>query len=153
MVAHELGHLYFGFGLMNVPKKETDWWFPVGLGLLYDRLGWEKLHATPSPLFDDTTMQWKRFSQIKVDQRLVNPDTSQDQRNGLSKRQVYSHAKAWAFLKAVRSRIGGELFDTYVRTYLRQNEGGVFSYDQFLKTLSRSDREKVEVEEVNFGMR
>lgn len=153
MIVHELGHLYFGFGINSVPEKETDWWFPVGLGLLYDRLAWEEVYSAPSPLFAGTAEQWSKFAQLKVDQRLIDPDTSHDEKYGLSRRQIYSHAKALEFLKALRKTLGEDSFDASIKNYLRESLGQILQYDEFLMKLQPNDRRQASVVEEKFGIR
>lgn len=153
MITHELGHLYFGFGFTQASIKDVDWWFPVGLGLLYDRLAWSEVNKIPSPLFVGTMQQWKRFEKLPVDQRLIEPDTTHDRKYHLPRRQVYVHAKALAFLQAVRTRLGASQFDHYITGLLRSSEGKEIKYSEFLMKLSPKESATVSKIERDFHIR
>lgn len=153
MIAHELGHLYFGFGLTKTSEKDTDWWFPVGLGLLYDRIAWGAKNNIPSPLFTSTTKQWAHFAKLPVDQRLIHPDTTRDRQYQLPRRQVYIHAKALAFLQAIRARLKATTFDKYITELLVANINKEIKYNDFLIMLSPEEKTIVRMIEQDFQIR
>ncbi len=71
MVTHEFGHLFFGWGLTQL-SEDSERWFALGLGLLYDRNIWNQISNQPSPLFSGIlTMLQERFSRNpQIDQLL-----------------------------------------------------------------------------------
>jgi hypothetical protein len=136
MLIHELGHLYFGFGNTLAPKELDNAWFSFGLGILYDRLIWDQLNSVQSPLFSSIDQQWKIFAKdSSIDQRLVNPNTSNDVSAGLNRRQVYGHGKAWAYLSALRAFLGESAFDRSVLRYIEEKKNKELDYDDFLNFL------------------
>lgn len=139
-VAHELGHIFFLHGITDL-KTETDTWFGLGLGMVYDRLVWSEISETPSPVFEAFDRVWKaNFANNKeIDQRLINPNTERDEEFGLIRLQTYGHAKACAYLSELRRRIGPARFDAYVRTYLSRPIGSPIGYDDFLSSFSKDD--------------
>lgn len=153
MIAHELGHLYFGFGLTKASEKDADWWFPVGLGLLYDRLAWSAVNNIPSPLFSSTSKQWKHFAKLPVDQRLINPDTTRDREYQLPRRQVYVHAKALAFLQAIRGQLIATTFDKYITELLVASTNKEIKYNDFLMMLLPEEKAIVNRIEQDFRIR
>lgn len=156
MVAHELGHLFFGFGRTQAPlRRPEELWFSFGLGLIYDRMVWNSLNARPSPLFEAVVLRWENeFSKNKeVDQRLVGPDTSRDQAWGISRLQTYGHGKALIYLTKLRERIGYAEFDGIVREYLKRPVGSEISYGDFLKFLPQKYRSLVQKTEQEFLVR
>jgi hypothetical protein len=153
-VAHELGHVFFLHGIVDV-KNEAEVWFGLGLGLVYDRLIWHEIFGVASPVFEAFSIVWKeRFATNSViDQRLVNPDITQDSEYGLVRLQTYGHAKAVAYLSSVRERLGPERFDEYVRSYLSKRLGATIGYDDFLESLSTDDMTIVRELETRFVVR
>lgn len=116
-------------------------WFSLGLGLLYDRLIWDQISDTPSPVFKAMDQIWReKFkTNSKIDQRLVNPNTENDEKFGLIRLQSYDHAKAYAFLAELCLNIGSGKFDTYVKSYLSRPIGSKIDYEEFLSTFSKVD--------------
>jgi len=134
MLIHELGHLFFGFGLTDESSKPLhEAWFSFGMGMLYDRLAWSRLHQKTSPLFETLIRMYsERFSKIvEIDQRLIEPDTSRDSEFGLQRVQVYAHGKAYLFLLALREAVGVDRFDENVGNYLVHKDSPIFGYDTF----------------------
>ena len=133
IVAHELGHLLFGFGRTRVQSIDyNNSWFALGLGIVYDRMVWQKNYAKPSPLFEAILALWRnRFSkEEKLDQRLINPDESNDGKFGLHRTQIYAHGKAWIFLRKLREKIPE--FDAVTKAYVTRPIGSGITYDDFL---------------------
>lgn len=168
MVVHELGHLLFGFGITQIklPKDpaQSDHtnaemyraaWFALGLGLVYDRLIWSELGHHTSPMFDSTISVWReKFSHRKdLDQRLVNPDLSNDEKAGVPRLQIYGHGKAFVYLQALRTEIGAPQFDQTVVRYLARPIGSPILYDDFLSTLPVEMKPKIEAVEARFSVR
>jgi hypothetical protein len=155
MVIHEMGHVYFGFGRTRAPKSQNDWWFLLGMGLIYDRAVWTADHLHPSPAIGATEKLWRNtFSKKKnLDQRLVNPDTSKDAQFGLNRLQIYGHGKSIVFLRALREELGTKEFDLIVDKYLKDGEGRTITYDDFLTFVPSERLEKVRRLEKKFFVR
>ncbi len=133
MVAHELGHLYFGFGeTYENARARHDLWLSLGLGLIYDREFYRNIVGDQPQLVDFSTRRWREhFSKIKdLDQRLINPDTSTDAKYNLDRLQSFSHGKSAFVLRALRKKVGEREFDQVVLKYLKGNLGG-FGYPSF----------------------
>jgi hypothetical protein len=152
MLTHEIGHLFFGFGLTTEPNRPLyRSWFSLGLGLVYDRVAWGKNNASPSPLFDGLRALYQdKYSKIsEIDQRLIDPDTANDGQFDMNRAQVFAHGKSHLFLSALRDAVGAAVFDNAVTQYLSRAPGSSGGYDEFLKVLpaeTESIRLKVEKE-------
>ena len=130
MVFHELLHLYFGFG-ETVPNIKTshDLWFALGLGMLYDRIYFEKEFNTTSPFFQLVMDRWNQNFRLNesIEQALEQPDTSRDQENGLERLQVFGHGKALLYLQHLRTLVGKEIFDGQIQSSLQNSNFGQYS--------------------------
>lgn len=127
MVAHELAHLYFGFGQTTERASDIhDLWLSLGMGMVYDRLITTASTGQPDQFFETVEQKWKaHFAKNKeIDQRLVAPDTTNDRKFELSRAHIYAHGKSSFVLRELRSKIGEENFDSAVRDYLRKGSGG-----------------------------
>jgi hypothetical protein len=153
-VAHELGHIFFLHGIGDV-KQDAELWFGLGLGLVYDRQIWSEIAGAPSPVFVAFDRVWReKFSKNpQIDQRLINPDTKQDEKFGLIRLQTYGHAKALAYLTELRARIGAQRFDAYVKSYLARPLGSAIAYEDFLSLFSQPDLDTVRQLETEFSVR
>jgi hypothetical protein len=154
MLVHELGHLFFGWGLTSAPENKNDWWFSFGMGLIYDRLAWGQTYQNPSPLFEKITSKWKDdFSKKEeVDQRLISPDDSKDKSLGLQRLQTYGHGKSYAFLSRLREKLGPEKFDQAMNAFISKS-GQKADYEQFIEQFSESDRKEITALESEFKIR
>lgn len=136
VVIHELAHAYLGYGKTKVNGVELDNWFALGLGIVYDRLIWNKLNnGKKSPIFFNTVQIWKnKYSRNQnIDQKLINPDISNDQRGGLvSRMQTYGHGKSYVFLRKLREQITPIVFDKIVNKFITKAPQPTISYDNFL---------------------
>jgi hypothetical protein len=153
---HELGHLLFGFGRTVNPTKQDDWWFSLGLGIVYDRLVWQTFSKISSPLFDSLAAIWRNkfASRADIDQRLVNPDTSRDKSaDHLIRMQTYGHGKSSVYLMKLRERIGQTRFDDVVKAYLMRPHGSIIEYDDFLTFFRSPEREIIRQLEDEFQVR
>ena len=153
MFAHELAHLYFGFG--RTTERITDLhhlWLSLGLGLVYDEVVTKEITGRQDTFFAAVENHWrtKFASNSQVDQRLVNPDTTKDKVFGLSRAHVYAHGKALVVLRSLRSRLGNDRFDGVVAKYLDANcpqsgtclKGGEFGgYEMFRSMVASIDPE------------
>lgn len=138
VVFHELGHLYFGFGVTRTNFHDlSESWFSLGLGLVYDRLIWNMYYEGDGPIVFSLVDMWEsKFSKIAdLDQHLVNPDLSKDKKYRLERMQVFNHGKAYSFLKRLRKDLGNETFDYAVNKLLSDDEGEL-SYYRFKSILS-----------------
>jgi len=157
MVTHELGHLFFGFGLTTHSSPELyQAWFPLGLGILYDRLAWNRLYQQhESPMFqgliDAYLQKYKDIAEL--DQRLVSPDLSQDKHFRLSRAQIYGHGKAFIYLSALRESLNAAEFDASISRYLSREAGAWIEYDDFVETLSLESKRKISKLEQDFVVR
>jgi hypothetical protein len=135
MVIHELGHVFFGYGFTKV-KEPNQEWFSLGLGMVYDRLVWDTYHASKSPLFEEIDRVWRtKFADREdIDQKLINPDTSNDKAVGLDRLQIYGHGKSNAFLSELRNTIGESVFDDVVARFivLKNREKENICYESFI---------------------
>jgi hypothetical protein len=150
MVVHELGHLFFGFGLTTEPFENS--WFSLGLGILYDRIAWNRITSQSSPLFSAIFDSYtSHFEHVKeIDQRLINPDTSRDAEHGLDRLQAFGHGKSFLFLSALRDALGSEIFDGVIRQYLSRPSGSLGGYDNFLSLLPEEYKATVDEIENKF---
>ena len=156
VVIHELGHLYFGFGQTKAPPKRLlDWWFALGLGLVYDRLVWKAQYKKKSsPMIDALIARYSEFRERPdVDQRLVGPNISRDRAQGLSRLQVFGHGKALIVLREMRRRTGDRTFDRIVKEYLSRPVGALITYDDFLAHLPLAHRRALRAMETGFSVR
>lgn len=154
MLVHEFGHLFFGWGLTTIDSKnQNDWWFAFGMGLLYDRMVWDQLYSQPSPLFTGVIAKWKdEFAhEDRVDQKLIDPDTTRDLEFGLQRLQTFGHGKAYEFLKALRERVGAATFDKIVNEFINANQ--VADYDLFVSMLPPGTRSAMSAVEQEFHVR
>ena len=153
IVIHELAHTVFGFGLTKATEDQKDWWFTFGLGLLYDRMIWDKLYEKKSPLFSSAVDQWQKvFSQIKaLDQRLVKPNLQLDEKYNLSRLQVYGHGKSLSYLTELRNELGSKEFNAAVLDLIKN--GGVLDYDLFLQTYFKDKKKLILNLEAKFQVR
>jgi len=139
--AHELAHLYFGFGLtaQNV-KNSHELWFSLGMGMLYDIEITKALTKNSPSLFLDSAKIWNKYSKNnQIDQSLVKPDISNDKKFKLNRKKVYAHSKAHAFLKALRKAVGEKVFDLAIRKYIRTCDNCYNGYEDFKKFLSNKN--------------
>lgn len=156
MVIHELGHLFFGWGLTKAAAFTLeDAWFALGLGIVYDRIVWNKFYSESSPLFSSVENLWRHhFAGIQsIDQRLIGPNVANDEMYGLNRIQTYGHGKAAVFLEALRETVGETIFDDHTRRYLKRDNSNSIIYDEFLATFDDSDRRKIESMELAYGIR
>ena len=140
MVTHELGHLYFGFGVRSAKAVEqSDLWFALGLGVLFDRQVWNEMRSYPSPLFAGTEDRWLNVYAVnpEINQRLIKPDTTNDAKFGLLRMQTYGHAKAWAFLRDLRKRVGSSEFDASALMLFRFEASATLEYADFREMLDQ----------------
>ena len=153
-IVHELGHIFFLHGITDL-KNEDDVWFALGMGLVYDRLIWDEVSNIPSPTLKAYNHIWKtKFANNpEIDQCLINPNTDNDEKFGLVRLQIYSHARAHAYLSSLRIRIGKSKFDNYVKTYLSRPLGSPIEYDDFLTNFSNDDLKIVRHAESEFSVR
>jgi len=138
IVFHELGHLYFGFGLTDTSFGDiSESWFALGIGIIYDRRIWRVFYKGEGPLIDACVRIWRdRFaSNPEVDQRLIRPDVTNDTRFGLNRTQTYGHGKAFKFLEALMDEVSEAVFDRAVNDLLTFEAGNKVTYDLFLKYL------------------
>lgn len=150
LVAHELGHLYFGFGeTYENARARHDPWLSLGLGLIYDQEFYRNIAGKQPQLVGFSTRRWREhFSKIKdIDQRLENPDTSNDEKYHLDRLQSFSHGKSSVVLGELRNRLGAKKFDQLVLRYIKGELGG-FGYANFRSGLKEvySDISEFEVE-------
>ncbi len=143
-INHELGHLFFGFGLTYERHPFLwDYWQSLGLGCLVDnQITFEMTGHWPA-LFENFISRWRdRFvDRAEIDQRLQKPDTSRDQINGVSvfaRHQFYAHAKSLYFWRQVQNHIGPRAFDKMLRDYVRSG-GSHDGYAGFRETLLKYD--------------
>lgn len=134
--AHELTHLYFGFGKSRqVVNNAYELWFSLGLGMLYDINITQKMTGKKPAIFNDSFKVWKKYSSNKnIDQRLVNPIVLNDSKYNLDRKKVYAHSKAESFLRALRTKIGVTEFDNAVINYLNC-KNCLDGYESFKKYL------------------
>lgn len=153
IVLHELMHTYLGFGLTKASPNQSDWWFTFGLGLLMDRQIWKKLYTLPSPLFEAPVHQWKnKYSKMKqIDQRLIQPDTKNDQHYNLVRLQIYGHGKAFVYLQNLRKLVGEKLFDQAVKSWVQSRQD--LNYDLFIQDNFKSQMIKIQKLEKQFIIR
>jgi len=139
--SHEIGHLFFGFGLTRQRVSSADdLWFSLGLGMIYDMEVTEKLVGRKPQLELDIIKSWMtNYANIpNIDQRLVNPNKAEDKKYTFDRKKVFAHGKAAFYLDKVREKVGVEHFDNAVLEYLKkcgQCEGG---YEDFKKYLGNS---------------
>lgn len=123
-LAHELAHLYFGFG-RTTERIGTlhELWFSLGMGLVYDEIVTKGITGKQDVFLAAVENNWRsKFStNPKVDQRLIKPDTTLDKEAGLSRAHVYAHGKALAVLRNLRQQIGEAKFDALAVDYLNDN--------------------------------
>lgn len=127
MVAHELAHLYFGFGQTTERASEIhDLWLSLGMGMVYDRLVTIAVTGQPDQFFESVEQKWKKHfaANVQIDQRLIGPDTSRDRKFDLSRAHIYAHGKSSFILRDLRNKMGEEKFDEAVRDYLQLGAGG-----------------------------
>lgn len=146
MVIHELGHFFFGFGVTKTNFTDlTLSWVPLGLGIVYDRIVWDRFYDKPSPMFHNVELIWKdKFSKMKeVDQRLQSPDTTLDGKYGLERLQIYNHGKAYAYLKELRESVGKEYFDEKIlKIFDDVGNSEYFTYELLIKYLTEDESKK-----------
>lgn len=120
-LAHELAHLYFGFG-RTTERIGTlhELWFSLGMGLVYDEIVTKSITGKQDIFLAAVENNWRsKFStDPKVDQRLIKPDTTLDKAAGLSRAHVYAHGKALAVFRDLRKQLGEEKFDALMVNYL-----------------------------------
>lgn len=119
--AHEIGHLFFGFGLTREHVKNADdLWFSLGLGMIYDMDVTNKLIGRMPQLELDIIKSWSdKYAHLTdIDQRLVNPNKAGDKKYPFDRKKVFAHGKSAYFLARVREKIGVVLFDAAVREYI-----------------------------------
>jgi hypothetical protein len=136
--AHEIGHLYFGFGKTRERITNVDeLWFSLGLGVVYDMEITNTLVGRPPQLEFDLIENWKNnISKLKdIDQRLINPDKSSDAKYKFDRKKVFAHGKAAYFLGDLRMKVGKEKFDKAVSNYLRECGNCESGYADFKKFL------------------
>lgn len=153
-IIHELGHIFFLNGITQLPN-ESDLWFSLGMGMVYDRIIWDEVSSTPSPGLKAYIHIWetKYASNPEIDQRLVNPNPNNDERFGLNRLQIYGHGKSYVYLSQLRSRIGSLKYDVYVKAYLAESSGSSINYNSFLKVFSKEDLHTVRKLETEFHVR
>ena len=148
LVVHELAHLFFGFGKTTAPQQKLDLWFPLGLGIVYDRMAWSQVHQSLSPAFLGVTAEWRRYAKLPVDQRLVGPDVTRDQQFDLNRIQVFGHGKSSVFLETLRQKMGSNNFDRIVKQMI---ETGVeCNYMEFKKLASVKEQKIIKNLERSF---
>ncbi|MEZ4742903.1 MAG: M1 family aminopeptidase [Bdellovibrionota bacterium] len=134
VVFHELGHLFFGFGVTHTDFENiSESWFPLGLGITYDRIIWQKYYTGYGPIISSMVNLWREiYSKNKnIDQKLINPNISNDKEFGLDRLQVYSHGKSFCFLNKLREVIGYEIFDKIVNCLIQENSSLHLTYQKF----------------------
>ena len=125
IVMHELGHLFFGFEWTSERHPFLyDYWFSLGLGLLVDEQITMEMTGTIPSLYSNIIEYWQtRLAPMTtIDQRLVQPDVTQDQANGITsfnRLQHFGHAKALYVLREIRHQVGEASFDRLVTDYVR----------------------------------
>jgi hypothetical protein len=153
--AHEIAHLYFGFGVTREKVKSVEeLWFSLGLGMIYDMEITSELVGRPPQLEVDLINNWKNnISTLKdVDQRLIAPNNSADSKYKFDRKKVFAHGKAAFFLGELRSQIGKHKFDKAVLEYLRECGGCVHGYSDFKKFLGKNSK-VADALEVKYGVR
>ena len=139
--SHEIGHLFFGFGLTRQRVSNADdLWFSLGLGMLYDMEVTEKLIGRKPQLELDIIKSWeKNYANVQnIDQRLVNPNKTEDKKYTFDRKKVFAHGKAAFYLNKVREKIGKSKFDKAVLDYLKKCGKCEAGYEDFKKYLGNS---------------
>lgn len=141
ILTHELGHLYFGFGMTQERATEAqEFWFSLGLGIVYDSQISSRRFGRDPAVYQSLAEQLATFeANSAIDQHLIHPDTTRDLPNGVypfNRVQDYAHLKSARVLRTLRDATGAETFDRLVRRYLRKGERA-HGYDTFRPMLDR----------------
>lgn len=149
--AHEIGHLFFGFG--STREKVTsadDLWFSLGLGVIIDMDITNQLIGRKPQLEADIIKSWSDIYSKKpdIDQRLINPDKTNDAKYKFDRKKVFAHGKAAFYLERLREKVGQKAFDETVSRYLKECRRCTHGYADFKKLLpvSPGDIDRLEVE-------
>jgi hypothetical protein len=143
--AHELAHVYFGFGKTRQKVSLShEIWFSLGMGMVYDIEVTNKVTGSYPEIFADSDAVFKKYAFITdIDQRLVNPKTDNDKKYSLDRKKIFAHSKAHLFLSSIRKEIGEDKFDRAAREYVQKCSECVNGYEDFKKFL-RQYKNKIE---------
>jgi hypothetical protein len=142
ILVHEIGHFYFGFGRTGeAVSQEYQPWFSLGGGIVYDEAISTEITGHPAALYDKMESFWrtKFANDPKIDQRLTNPDTTNDAAEGLMpfhRVQLYAHIKAARTLAKLRQTVGPDLYDALIKDYIRRARPFGRGYEDFRETLA-----------------
>jgi len=139
--SHEIGHLFFGFGLTRQRVGNADdLWFSLGLGMVYDMEITEKLIGRKPQLELDIIKSWltNYANNQNIDQRLVGPNKTEDKKYPFDRKKAFAHGKAAYYLDKVREKIGKSKFDKAVLEYLSSCGKCEAGYEDFKKYLGHS---------------
>lgn len=148
ILAHELGHLLFGFGYTTETLAQYDHeaWFSLGIGLVYDRdfLARDDYDLNKYHMVASTIDNWKKLDKNpNVSPYLTGADTTNDQKHNVTRAQDFAHGKAYIYLKTVREKLGKDFFDTTIRNYLIYSSTmSVDGYLAFRRIVMHSNKEK-----------
>jgi hypothetical protein len=82
------------------------------------------------------SLHYNNYAKLKdIDQRLINPDRSNDSKHAFDRTKVFGHGKAAYCLSKLREKIGDKPFDDAVKEYLskcRECSGGYQDFKKFL---------------------
>lgn len=140
IVSHELGHLFFGFGLtgelMTREQAASQAWFHLGTGILYDRQITESIIHRNVAFYDkmEDVLREKLLSNPRIDKRLDRPDLTRDASEGITsfhRLQFFSHIKSYRALERLRERAGDRAFDDIARDYVKSGDKYTDGYDSF----------------------
>ena len=153
LIVHELGHLFFGFGITAERHPYLhDYWFSLGMGIIYDREINKQLTGHYPHIVEYMIDSWTNnfMERTDIDQRLVQPDLSNDQNAGINsfhRTQFIAHGKGFYVLNKIREKIGNEIFDQEVVKYLSEGSKNLDGYISFRKQLLKHYKEISKLEE------
>ena len=142
IINHELGHLFFGFGLTTERHPlPHNYWMSLGLGLAVDELITTRMTGRPAEFYDGLIAYWKeKLSTLPIDQKLEMPDIAADrlyQVSSFNRLQHFAHGKSLYFWRRVRSGIGDIRFIQLVRDFVKRG-GHSLGYRSFRPTLLKA---------------
>lgn len=124
IINHELGHLFFGFGLtFERHLLQHEYWMSLGLGLAVDERITEKMTTRSPEFYDGLVSFWQtKLARLPIDQRLENPSLSADasyQVSSFNRLQHFAHGKSLHFWRQVRAALGEAKFDSLANDFVR----------------------------------
>ena len=128
IMAHEIGHQYWGFGTVLEDPRYMRW-FGLSMGIFTDRL-YSRARGLHRRLHDDFRWRYLGGELAGVDTTILQP-IEEVERIDWDWNNIVAHGKAFAVLEMLEYNVGEEVFLEIFRQTLARFRGRVVTHEMF----------------------